>query len=148
VLLGLVLLLIVNVGVILANTSGGHSIPTVALIVVVALVALVLLLFLLALRIVVQVVSSPEGPYLRVAYGPGGLVRQVFPVKAIVSASVEDVSFLHSGGWGYRGSLVVVRRATLATRRGAALQLVLSRGRRFTVTVDAPEAFVLALQAR
>lgn len=146
VVLGLALLLVLNVGVILANTTNGHPIPKIALgVVLVAMLALAIL-FLLTLRIVVGVVSTPKGPSLQVAYGPGGFVRQVFGPEEIVSVSAHDVSFVQSGGWGYRGSLVVLRRATLATRRGVALQLHLTGGRRFTVTVDDPEAFVAALQ--
>jgi hypothetical protein len=148
VVLGLVFLLVLNVGVILANTSGGHSISKIGLSVVLVALLLLAVLFLLALRIVVRVVSTPMGSRLEVVYGPGGFVRQAFGPDEITSVSAHDVSFLQSGGWGYRGSLTVLRHATLATRRGAALQLDLSGGRRFIVTVDDPDAFVVALTRR
>jgi hypothetical protein len=146
VVLGLAFLLVLNVSVIIANTTSGHAIPAIGLSVVLVALTLLLVVFLLALRIVVRVVTTSQGSYLQVAYGPGGFVRQVFIAGEIVSVSARDVSFSKSGGWGYRGSLVLLRRATLATRRGAALQLDLSKGRRFVVTVDDPEAFVVALQ--
>jgi hypothetical protein len=49
------------------------------------------------------------------------------------------------GGWGYRGSLKLFRRAALATRRGEALEIQLIGKRRFIVTVDNPEDYVAAL---
>ncbi len=39
-------------------------------------------------------------------------------------------------GWGYRGSLRLLRRAAWVLRSGPALELDLTGGRRFTVTVD------------
>jgi hypothetical protein len=40
------------------------------------------------------------------------------------------------GGWGYRGSLRLYRRAALNLRKGAGLRLELHDGRVFVVTVD------------
>lgn len=144
--LGLVLLLVVNVDVILANTTNGHATPVGGTIVALAVLVLVLVLFLAALRIVVRVVTTSQGPSLEVLYGPGGFIRQIFKPEEILSASTREVSFFQDGGWGYRGSLVLLRRATLATRSGAALEIDLTRGRRFTVAVDDPEDFVRALK--
>lgn len=143
--LALALALCLNVGVVMANTTDGHALPALAVLVAVLVLLLLLTVFLLALRIVVRVVDGLRGPSLEVAYGPGGFVRQVFGPQRIVSATKHDVSFTQSGGWGYRGSLRILRRASLVTRRGDALQLDLVGGRRFIVTVDDPASFAAAL---
>jgi hypothetical protein len=143
--LALALALCLNVGVVMANTTDGHSLPAAAVLIVVLVLLVLLTLFLLALRIVVRVVDGFHGPSLEVAYGPGGFVRQVFGPQRIVSATKHDVSFAQSGGWGYRGNLRLLRRASLVTRRGEALELDLVDGRRFIVTVDDPASFAAAL---
>jgi hypothetical protein len=144
--LALALALCLNVGVVMANTTDGHALPALAVFIGVLVLLMLLTFFLLALRIVVRVVDGPRGPSLEVAYGPGGLVRQVFGPQRIVSATTHDVSFAQSGGWGYRGNLRLLRRASLVTRRGDALQLDLVGGRRFIVTVDDPVSFATALR--
>jgi hypothetical protein len=143
--LALALALCLNVGVVMANTTDGHSLPSLAVLIAALILLVLLTFFLLALRIVVRVVEGPRGPSLEVAYGPGGVVRQIFGPQRIVSATKHDVSFAQSGGWGYRGSLKLLRKASLVTRRGDALQLDLVGGRRFVVTVDDPLSFVAAL---
>ena len=55
---------------------------------------------------------------------------------------------MQTGGWGYRGSLRLFKRAALVTRRGEALELTLTRKRRFIVTVDDPAVFVAALDLK
>jgi hypothetical protein len=74
-------------------------------------------------------------------------VRQAFEPAEIEGAYARNFSFAEMGGWGYRGSLRLMRRAALVTRRGNALELELSRRRRFIVTVDEPDEFVSALRA-
>ncbi len=144
--LALALALCLNVGVVMANTTDGHSLPALAVSIAVLVLLVLLSLFLLALRVVVRVIDESHGPSLEVAYGPGGFLRQVFGPEQIVSATKYDVSFLLSDGWGYRGSLKFLRRASLVTRRGDALRLDLVGGRRFIVTVDEPETFAAALR--
>jgi hypothetical protein len=144
--LALALALCLNVGVVMANTTDGHSLPALAVSIAVLVLLALLSLFLLALRVVVRVIDESHGPSLEVAYGPGGFLRQVFGPEQIVSATKYDVSFLQSDGWGYRGSLKFLRRASLVTRRGDALRLDLVGGRRFIVTVDEPETFAAALR--
>lgn len=112
--------------------------------VVLALVALILL-YVVSTSIIVRVLDGPVGRTLEVLYGPGPIVRQRFAPEDIVGASAQKMSFTRMGGWGYRGSLRIFKYAALATRRGDALLVNLSGGRRFVVTVDEPEAFALAL---
>jgi hypothetical protein len=145
VVLALVVAVFVNFAVIFADTTDGRSIPTVALVVSFSVMLLLVFFFLLSVRVVVRVVDGPAGRTLEVLYGPGGLVRQVFGPDRVESASAQNFSLLQMGGWGYRGSLKLFRRAALVTRRGEALELGLRDRRRFIVTVDEPMAFVDAL---
>ena len=101
----------------------------------------------LASCVVVRVVDTPQGRRLDVLYGPNGLVRQTFEAHDILSAAVVQAPLWRMGGLGYRGSLKLFKRAALITRRGDALAVELTRGRRFTVTVDEPQSFVDALTA-
>ncbi len=125
--------------------SRTHSAPWLARMVAAAGVLLLGFFFTLSLRVVARVVEGPSGRTFEVLYGPGGLVRQIFGPDQIVSAKARDLSFPQVGGWGYRGSLTMLRRAAVVTRRGDALELQLTRKRRFIVTVDEPDAFVTAL---
>ena len=145
VITGLVMFLFVGVGVTFANTLSGGSVPVVAQAVSYAALVLLVGVFLLSLRVVVRVIESPDGRSLVIVYGVGSLVRQSFTSDQIQSASAQNLSMLQMGGWGYRGSLKFFRRAALVTRRGDALELKLAGDRRFIVTVDNPEDFVVAL---
>ena len=99
----------------------------------------------LASSIVVRVVDTPEGRNLDVLYGPNGIVTQTFEAQEILGASVVPAPMWRMGGLGYRGSLTLFKRAALITRRGDALAVELTRGRRFIVTVDEPQSFADAL---
>lgn len=99
----------------------------------------------LALRVVVRVVEAPEGRALEVVYGPSGSVRQYFDHATIASARPRRLSAVQTGGWGYRGSLKLFKRAAVVSRSGDALELQLKNGRRFSVTVDEPQDFATAL---
>ncbi|MHB2028925.1 MAG: hypothetical protein ACYCPT_08925 [Acidimicrobiales bacterium] len=96
-------------------------------------------------KVIVRVIQDSRGRSLVVAYGPGGRVRQVFGPDRFVSASAQHYSMLQMGGWGYRGSLRLLRQASLVTRGGDALQLQLTGQRRFIITVENPTTFVDAL---
>ncbi len=67
--------------------------------------------------------------------------RVSFPLATIETARAEVLAPREWGGWGYRGSLRLARRAAWVLRSGEALVLDLDGDRRFAVTVDgAPEA--------
>ncbi len=108
-------------------------------------VVLVGTLACVAMRVVVRVVDEPSGRSLEILYGPGGLVSQRFAPSEIVTASVGPAPVLRMGGFGYRGSLRLFRRAALITRPGEALVVDLVGGRRFSVTVDDAASFAAAL---
>jgi len=95
--------------------------------------------------VVASVRNDSDGPALVITYGLSGKVNQVFTHRDIVSGVAARYSFAQMGGYGYRGSLKLLRRAALATRSGDALDLRLTGKRRFIVTVDDPKAFLEAL---
>ncbi len=95
--------------------------------------------------VVVRVVETDDGRQLEMLYGPNGVVRQIFEANEILGATVVQAPLWRMGGLGYRGSLRLFKRAAFITRRGDALAVELTKGRRFIVTVDEPTAFVEAL---
>lgn len=76
---------------------------------------------------------------LQVAYGPLHWPRTRLPVERIESADVIEVHPTEWGGWGYRGSIKLMKRAAVVLRRGPGLHLRLRDGSEFAVTVDHPE---------
>jgi hypothetical protein len=118
--------------------------------VVVAIIATILLwtVLLLAARVVVRVIRDvPEEPVLEIVYGIGIRLTQRFTKSEIASVKEIVINPWTSGGWGYRGSLRLMKQAALITRKGPGLELGLSGNRRFRVSVDAPQKFVEALQS-
>jgi hypothetical protein len=88
---------------------------------------------------------------VRVRSGPFGWPSVRFGLAQIESAAAVDVKPLGMGGWGYRGSVRVFGRASWTLRGGPGLELHLTGGRRFAVTVDDPDqaaAVVNGLLAR
>jgi hypothetical protein len=69
-------------------------------------------------------------------------------LEDIDQVTALDVRPLRWGGWGYRGSLRLFRRAAWIVRAGPGLRLDLRDGRRFVVTVDEALAGAAALGAR
>lgn len=85
----------------------------------------------------IRVVVDRSG--LTVAYGPFGWPRTKVTLDRIDHAEVIDVRPMSYGGWGYRGSLRLFRRAAVVLRAGPGIELELIDGRRFVVTVDDAE---------
>lgn len=142
--IGAIMVIFLFVSTLFFTTSSSTPAAAVAIeVVVVGGLSFVLFLFW---RVIVRVVETPEGRALEVLYGPGGFVRQTFEPGEVEEAYARDFSFAQMGGWGYRGSLRLLRQAALVTRRGEALELILRGKRRFIVTVDEPQEFVTALQ--
>jgi len=93
------------------------------------------LAILLFTKITVQ--AGPDG--LTILYGPLNWPRQNFQLDDIEHATViDDLNPWKWGGWGYRGTLRIFRRAAVNLRRGPAIRLDLTRKRVFVVTVDQP----------
>lgn len=128
------------------TASGGGHRPLLATLVMVGVPLLLVAAAASFAHVEVVVSQSVEGPGLEVRYA-FGLLTQRFPADAILSVSAGPKSMIEMGGWGYRGSLRLFRYAALVTRSGPALELILTNRRRFVVTVDQPEDFVVALTA-
>lgn len=75
---------------------------------------------------------------LRVFYGPFSWPRTTVSLGRVEEASVIDVRPREWGGWGYRGSLTLMKRAAVVQRAGPGIRLDLSGGKVFVVTVDDP----------
>ncbi|MFY9783809.1 MAG: hypothetical protein WAK12_09805 [Acidimicrobiales bacterium] len=146
---GLVLTLlgvaVIFVGGSITLATRASSPPATFYIIESVVVILLITALLMFARITVRVVEAPLGRTLEVVYGPGGLIRQVFGPDRLVAAQARNYSILQMGGWGYRGSLTLIRRAAMVTRRGEALDVQLKGKRRFIVTVENPDDFVRAL---
>ena len=78
--------------------------------------------------------------------GPGWL-RVRIRIAQVEEVSSLDVNPLRWGGWGYRGSLRLFRRAAVVVRKGPGIRLNLTRRRVFVVTVDDAEQGAAAVQA-
>ncbi|MEJ0100273.1 MAG: hypothetical protein WDO12_11255 [Pseudomonadota bacterium] len=76
---------------------------------------------------------------LRIAYGLFGWPVQRIRLTDIRQASRLRVEPMAWGGWGYRGSLKVMRRAAVVLRAGEGIRLELVGDRTFVITVDGAE---------
>ena len=74
-----------------------------------------------------------------------GWPRVHFPLEDIEAVTALDVRPSRWGGWGYRGSVRLVRRAAWVLHRGPGIRLELTRSREFVVAVDDAEAGAAAL---
>ena len=84
---------------------------------------------------------------LHVKYGLVPWPRTTVAVDRIASASVIDVRPMEWGGWGYRGSLKLMKQAAVVHRAGPGIRLDLKDGKVFVVTVDDPITPVALLNA-
>jgi hypothetical protein len=73
---------------------------------------------------------------VRIAYGPMRWPVQRLPLAEIRQAAVLHVHPMAWGGWGYRGSLKVLRQAAVVLRGGEGVKLELSGDRTFVITID------------
>ena len=80
-------------------------------------------------------------------YGMLPWPRTSIDVVEIESASAIDVRPMEWGGWGYRGTLTLMKQAAVVLRAGPGIRLDLTDGRVFVVTVDNPEPAVALLNA-
>jgi hypothetical protein len=103
-------------------------------------------LFVLAL---VEIHVEVTDDVVRVRYG-GSLRWPSTTIRLVDVADVEALDFdpLRYGGWGYRGSLRLFRRAAVNLRRGPGLRFALRDGRAFVVTVDDPEPAAALIASR
>lgn len=90
---------------------------------------------------------TADGRGLSVKYGVLPWPKTQIGVDRIESASVIDVRPMEWGGWGYRGTLTLMRQAAVVLRAGPGIRVDLSDGRVFVVTIDDPETPVALLNA-
>jgi len=93
----------------------------------------------------IRVTADRSG--LRVGYGLFGWPRTSVPLSRIAAARAIDIHPPDWGGWGYRGSLAIMRRAAVVLRAGPGIRLDLRDGRVFAVTIDDPDDPVRLLNA-
>lgn len=84
----------------------------------------------------IEVFADRRG--LTVRYGAFGWPRTRIALDRIETAAPIEVTPTRWGGWGYRGSLAVFRRAAVVLRGGPGLRLDLTDGKVFVVTIDDP----------
>jgi hypothetical protein len=79
----------------------------------------------------------------------GPLVKVKVPLAEIERLEyVPDLRPVRYGGWGYRGSLRLLKRAAVILRRGEGVIFALTRERRFILTVDDAESLAQTVQER
>jgi hypothetical protein len=129
VVIGGTAVLVVFLGTVVLLTAGSGAFGTGIVLLACALLSLSMLH--------VDVAVGEQGVRLR-----GGLLhlpRMQLPLQEIEAARAVEWEPLRGGlvtGWGYRGSLRLMKRAGWVLRRGPALELDLTGGRHFVVTVD------------
>ena len=82
---------------------------------------------------------SADRSGLQLRYGFLGWPRTTVSIDRIAVARAVDIRPTEWGGWGYRGSLALMRRAAVVLRAGPGLRLDLHDGKVFAVTVDDPD---------
>jgi hypothetical protein len=85
----------------------------------------------------IRVTADRNG--IQIAYGMLHWPVQRVGLAEIHRATILQIEPMAWGGWGYRGSLRMTRRAAVVLRRGKGLKLELSGDRVFAITVDNAE---------
>ena len=111
-------------------------------------VAPVLLLAGLVVRMAARVRVTIDDSGLTADASRWSWPRVQIPLDDIDAVTSMHVNPWRWGGWGYRGSLRVLRRAAWVVRAGPGLRLDLRDGRRFVVTVDDAPTAAAALGRR
>ena len=93
----------------------------------------------------IRVTADRSG--LHVGYGFLGWPRTSVPLRRIAAARAIDVRPTDWGGWGYRGSLTLMKRAAVVLRAGPGIRLDLHDGKVFVVTIDDPDTPARLLNA-
>ena len=115
----------------------GVAVPVIAA----ALVAVLLLHFR-------QITVTVDETHLRTAFALP-LIRVGIPLAEVERLEhVPDLRPVRYGGWGYRGSLRLLKRAAVILRRGDGVIFALTRERRYIVTVDDAATLAHTVQER
>ena len=102
-------------------------------------IGVVLLLAAIAITTFSRIRVTADGSGLHVRYGFLGWPRTSVSLGAIATARAIDIRPTDWGGWGYRGSLTLMKRAAVVLRAGPGIRLDLHDGKVFAVTIDDPD---------
>ncbi len=135
-----------------ARWPGISSLATLLVALVVAqltelLVVMILLVIAMGLAAFSRIRVTADQSGLQVLYGFFGWPRTSVPIHRIATAQAIDIRPADWGGWGYRGSLTLMKRAAVVLRAGPGIRLDLHDGKIFAVTIDDPENPVRLLNA-
>ena len=101
-------------------------------------IAMVLLLPAIAITTFSRIRVAADNSGLHVRYGFFGWPRTSVPIRRIATAQAIDIRPTDWGGWGYRGSLTLMKRAAVVLRAGPGIRVDLHDGKVFAVTIDDP----------
>lgn len=93
----------------------------------------------LALLVFTSIRVTVDRNGVRIAYGLLHWPVQRIALAEIRQGSMLQVKPLEWGGWGYRGSLKLMRRAAIVLRSGQGMRLELEGDRTLVITVDDAE---------
>ncbi len=96
-----------------------------------------------------RITITVDDTHLRTAFAWPGFIRVRIPLAEIERLEyVPDLRPVRYGGWGYRGSLRVLKKAAVVLRRGPGVIFALTGDRRYIVTVDEAESLARTVHAR
>ena len=111
------------------------------------LVVMILLAIAMGLAAFSRIRVTADQSGLQVRYGFFGWPRTSVPIPRIATAQAIDIRPADWGGWGYRGSLTLMKRAAVVLRAGPGIRVDLYDGKIFAVTIDDPESPAQLLNA-
>ena len=95
-----------------------------------------------------HITVTVDETHLRTVFA-GPLIRVRIPLAEIERLEyVPDLRPVRYGGWGYRGSLRLLKKAAVILRRGEGVIFALTGERRYILTVDEAESLARTVQAR
>ncbi len=110
-------------------------------------VVMILLVIAMGLAAFSRIRVTADQSGLQVLYGFFGWPRTSVPIHRIATAQAIDIRPADWGGWGYRGSLTLMKRAAVVLRAGPGIRVDLHDGKIFAVTINDPENPVRLLNA-
>ena len=114
--------------------------------VIMAVAAVVVGLLMVQFR---RITITVDDTHLRTAFAWPGFIRVRIPLAEIERLEyVPDLRPVRYGGWGYRGSLRVLKKAAVVLRRGPGVIFALTGNRRYIVTVDDAESLARTVHER
>ena len=124
----------------------GVVLSVVTSLVVPALAAIAVATLIIEFR---RITVTVDETHLRTAFAWPGFIRVRIPLAEIERLEyVPDLRPVRYGGWGYRGSLRLLKKAAVVLRRGPGVIFALTGERRYIVTVDDAESLAHTVRDR